>query len=117
MSVFSNHPLLQAGRRLLSDIGALTDDDVEVLELLRLENTASVLCTQLKALSGVDAYNADAAAKTQEQSYTRYEDLPPLNPEERERLKQYFLTLFDARRLKHKTVDAPRISGQPKTQH
>ena len=102
---------------MLADIDDLTADEVQSLELMRLENTARVLCALLKALGHVDAYNAHMTAKTREQSYTRYEDLPPLNPEERERLKQYFLTLFDARRLKHKTLDAPRISGQPKTQH
>jgi len=104
-------------QRLLADIDDLTADEVQSLELMRLENTARVLCTQLKALGHVDAYNAHMVAKTQEQSYTRYEDLPPLNPEEQERLKQHFNALLNPDRIKHKTVDAPNISEKPKTRH
>ena len=117
MSIFSTQTLIQATHRLLAEIGAQTQIDVDDLQLQRLEHTARALCGQLKALSEIDALNAYAEAKTQEQSYTRYEDLPPLSPEEQERLKQHFITLLDADRIKHEAEHAPELSGRTKTQH
>lgn len=117
MTLFYTHTVTQAAQRLILDIGLQTDASIETVDLPRLEHTARALCGQLKALEGLDSCNARESAKSDQQSYTHYEDLPPLRPEERDRLMQKFIDLLDPKRLEGTGDDTRRLPKKTDTQH
>lgn len=94
MTPLSPDPLIMAAARLIAEIG-MQADNTEMLELQRLELCARGLCAQLKAIETLMAHNQRMAAIDTKQKYTRYEDLPPLTLEARDRLKQKLVLLLD----------------------
>lgn len=109
MTSFSTINISQAIERLLHDIGLQTEPSVEALDLPRLEKTARALCGQLKALENLAAYNAQCAATAHQQSYTSYEDLPPLSPEDRDRFEQKLIRLLDPEGLEEPEHNVGKI--------
>jgi predicted RNA binding protein with dsRBD fold (UPF0201 family) len=92
-------PLITAVNRLLKEIGIHADDQ-ESLELKKLDECARVLCSQLKALTDLDARILRQSKIDDGQTYTRHEDLPPLPPEERDPFKQELIDLLAPREAK-----------------
>jgi len=79
--------ILRAANRLITELGALAEEDNAVAPQ-RLEQCAKALCSQLKAIQDLEAHNLRQSQAQTGQKYTRYEDLPPLTLEERDRFKQ-----------------------------
>ena len=102
MTELSLNHLNAAAARILEEIGNLSGDE-DTLELQRLEHCARGLCGQLKAFQELEAHNQRQTQKAEGQKYTRYEDLPPLMPEDRDRLKEELI---------HKL--SPKGTGTPK---
>jgi len=96
MKKLTPQSLVLAAHRLMIEIDKLAKSK-EALELQKLEHAARALCGQLKAIEVLEAYTLSQAQKETEQKYTRYEDLPPLMPEDRDRLKQDLLKLLSPR--------------------
>jgi len=117
MTLFHTPQVTLAVQRLINEIGLQTEPSVETLDLMRIEHTARSLCMQLKALEGLDAYNMRNAITIDQQSYTAYEDLPPLRPEERDRLEQRFIRLLDPKRAQAPEDRPKSLPQKPATKH
>jgi len=113
MTPLSSDNLIAAANRLITEIGAEADN-TETLELQRLELCARGLCAQLKAIHELQTHNQRMAAIDTGQTYTRYEDLPPLNLEDRARLKQEFIDLLSPRGTEDTEDEPLPISPPPK---
>lgn len=96
MTELSSKTLIAAAERFLTEIGEHADNQ-DSLDLERVEHCARALCAQLKAVQELDAHNRRQAQLETGQTYTRYEDLPPLMPEDRDRLKQDLINLLTPR--------------------
>jgi len=117
MTLFHTPQVTLAVQRLINEIGLQTEPSVETLDLMRIEHTARSLCMQLKALEGLDAYNMRNAITIDQQSYTAYEDLPPLRPEERDRIEQKLIRLIDPKGAKGSKEELRRGPKKPATRH
>jgi len=77
----------------MSEIGQLAEPNAE-LDLQKLEQCSKAFCFQLKAIQDLEAHNSRQTQRETEQTYSRYEDLPPLRPEDHDRLKQDLINLL-----------------------
>ena len=96
MTALSSKTLIAAAQRLIAEIGTHAGNQ-EALEVQKLEHCARALTAQLKAIQDLDAHNKRQTQHKTGQTYTRYEDLPPLMPEDRDRLKQDLIKLLSPR--------------------
>lgn len=87
MTELSLNNLHAAANRLIEELGKLASDK-EALQIQRLEQCARALNVQLKAIQELEAHKLRQSQAETGQTYTRYEDLPPLTLEERDRFKQ-----------------------------
>jgi len=116
MTTLSSDTLIAAADRLITEIGTHAGNQ-DTLELQGLEQCARTLCTQLKAIQDLDAHNLRQQQAETGQKYTPYEDLPPLTLEERDRLKQKFITLLAPPRIEEPRDEPRTISKASKRQH
>mgnify|MGYP000040806475 CR=1 FL=1 len=79
---------------LLEQIGHLIDEADGDIPTERMDKLAKSISVHLKAHADTTAHNRNLAARETAKKYTRYEDLPPLSPEDRERFKARFLDLI-----------------------
>lgn len=86
MTHISPDPVSRAIERLISEIGIFADDREAEIKPDQLERLARAISVHLKAVQDIDAHNLREAQQDEDKKYTRYEDLPPPNPAERERL-------------------------------
>ena len=103
MTTLSLDNLYAAAARILDELGTLSAEQ-DTLPLQRLEQCARALNAQLKAIQDLEAHHLRQAQTEIGQKYTRYEDLPPLMPEDRERLKEELISKL-----------SPRGIGKPKS--
>ena len=96
MTALSSKTLIAAAERFIAEIGTHADNQ-DTLNLQMMENCARALCTQLKAIEHLDAHNNRQTQLETGQLYTRYEDLPPLKPEDGDRLKEELNNLLTPR--------------------
>ncbi len=89
----SSDTLLSAANRLTEELGKLAAQEDD-LPIQKLEQCAKALCSQLKAIQELEAHTLRQTQTDTGQKYTRYEDLPPLMPEDRDRLKQDLINLL-----------------------
>ena len=88
--------ILLAANRLITELGVLAEED-DAVAPQRLEQCAKALCSQLKAIQDLEAHNLRQSQAKTGQKYTRYEDLPPLMPEDRDRLEKDLIKLLSTR--------------------
>lgn len=105
MTTLSSETLIAAAERLIEEIGVQATEK-DTLQLQRLEQCARALNAQLKAIQELEAHNQRQSQYETGQTYTRYEDLPPLMPEDRERLKEELINKL-----------SPRGTGKEKSAH
>ncbi|WP_026941690.1 VOC family protein [Hellea balneolensis] len=86
MQQLSTDTLIEAVNRLMADIGIHAQNKEEAA-VQRLDHCAKALCTQLKAIQELEAHNLRCHSAETDKKFTRYEDLPPLPVEDRERFK------------------------------
>ena len=99
MTALSSKTLIAAAERLIAEIGTHAGNQ-DTLELQKLEHCARALTAQLKAIQDLEAHNKRQTQHKTGQTYTRYEDLPPLKPEDRDRLKEELNNLLTPRDTK-----------------
>lgn len=116
MPLLSTNPLIKAAERLIEELGVQAESP-EPIELQRLELCARVLCVQLKTIHELNCHNQRMAVIDIEQKYTRYEDLPPLTDEERDRLKQELVILLDPERVEATAKGSENLPRAPDRKH
>lgn len=90
--------LIEAALRLMKDIGTHAQTE-EASAVQDLDQCARTLCMQLKAIQDLEAYNLRCQSAETDQKYTRYEDLPPLPVEDRERLERELIDMLSPRSI------------------
>ena len=96
MTTLSSETLITAAERLIKEIGVQAGKE-DTLQLQQLEQCARALNAQLKAIQELEAHNQRQTQHETGQTFTRYEDLPPLMPEDRERLKEELINKLSSR--------------------
>ena len=116
MTFLSPDVLTHAAARLMTETGRLADTEAE-LELSKMEQCARAFILQLKAIHALELHNQRQEETQTSQKYSRYEDLPPLMPEDRDRLKRELIRLLSPRRIGAAGPNAGRLSKAPDTEH
>lgn len=103
MKHIDSTPLHRALSVMAAEIGRITDsfdpagglDDKAGLNLpvAQLERYARAMAAHIKVIAEIEAHNRQVAANSDSEKYTAYEDLPPPNPDERQRVIQRVLAL------------------------
>ena len=94
MSAIDPTPLLQSIAHLLRQIEMRTTDE-EMAEPASYEKIAKAISFQLRAVQDIEMFNQD---RSQNEALTKnqdYENLPPPNHDERERLIERLTHLYD----------------------
>lgn len=73
----------------------------------QMDKITKSISMHLKTYADAAAHFKDIAAQEQKTKYTRYEDMPPPSPEDRERFKARFLDLIDKLRTGQFVPDHP----------
>lgn len=88
--------------RLLSDLqcimeSACPSDDLKTLMLQAqsVDKISRTVSSTLKSLTDLETYNERVNSAEEKKAYTRYEDLPPLNPDDEKRFRRRVESLFN----------------------
>jgi hypothetical protein len=103
MKHIDSDPLHRALSVMAAEIGRLADnfdpagglDDKAGLNLpvAQLERYARAMAAHIKVIAEIETHNRQVAVNSDSEKYIAYEDLPPPNPDERQRVIQRVLAL------------------------
>lgn len=80
---------------LLDQLGQLAGEAEGDPPTDRMDKIAKSISVHIKAHADIVEHNRKLSEQAQQVKYTRYEDMPPPSPEDRERFKARFLDLID----------------------
>ncbi len=111
MKSFIPDSMTDAVHSLMLGMGELAKEVSGIVDPLPFERSARAISACLKALHDVEEHNRQAAKHLNDIKYTRYEDLPPLSPEDQTRLKGELFELFNKVRIDN--TSTPKLSSSP----
>ena len=103
MKHIDSDPLRRALAALMREIGCAADDLLNLSEhdeqakpmanIAAVERCAKAVSQCMKTMGEIETHNRQVAANSDSEKYIAYEDLPPPNPSERQRVIERVLAL------------------------